>query len=214
MSSHSPWGHQIGPFQNPDVDINAMITTIFHEIESVTKRPGEADKSFVCHDDLKTIWYDRWRIRRLLQLDYAPEEQIDFIQEHMIVILSTLISIGANDWVINFRARLFHPVSGTALATDDGIPFEIGQLTFLDSPALQRTFYECQFRFKPVVIEITQNQRTQVIENKMMRLPFEFCQKDIGSGGFGTVDRVGISPKYIKNLSEGSIWETVRTRFN
>ena len=209
MSIHSQLELQRSRLQDSDNDIKALISTIFGEIESVTKRPGEPEKSFVRYDDLKVIWSDRWRISCLLQLDYTHEDQIDFIQENMIIIISTLISIGADDWLTNFRARLFDSVSGHAIVTDDGIPFEMDRLTFLDSSlALQRAFYEYQFRFKPVVIE----QRPQVIENKMLRLPFEYCD-DIGSGGFGKVDRVGISPKCIKEES-GSTWESVRTHFN
>jgi hypothetical protein len=207
-------------FQRSDDDTKELVTTIFDEIEAATKSPEEGpekpEKSFIRHDDLRTIWSDRWRVSRLLQLDYdrvdnAREDQIDFIQEHMIVILSTLVYASAYDCLTNFRARLFDR-SGNAVATDDRIPLKLHQITFLDSErALQNAFYEHQFRFKPVVIEITGSRRTQVIEKKL-RLPFEFCERNIGSGGYGMVDRVGISPKCLK-IESGLSWDSVSTRF-
>jgi hypothetical protein len=52
----------------------------------------------------------------------------------------------------------------------------------------------------------------QVIMNHKLRLPFEYCKKDIGVGTYGKVDCVGISPTYIKEEA-GSVWEEVSIRF-
>lgn len=194
--------------------VKKLFQTILREIESATKRSNEPGKSFVCHGDLKRIWSDRQRISTLLQPDCPPKHQIDFIQDHMIIILSILVSIGATDCLTNFGSRLFDSNSGNAIVTDEGVPFEMNQLTFLDSePALQWLFHEHQYRFKPVVIEITRGQRKQVIKNTRLRLPFEYRKRDIGVGGYGKVDLVGISARYIKEES-GSIWDTVSAPFN
>jgi hypothetical protein len=191
-----------------------VMKEILDEIDLATKCRKKQDKSFICCEDLKGIWSDKSRISTLLQPDRLSQDQICFIQRHMIIILSTLISVGATEYLTNFRDRLFDPNSGNALLTDDGIPFKKNELIFLDSePALQQLFYDHQFRFKPVVIEITRNQKTQVIENEKQRLPFEFCIKDVGGGGYGKVDCVGISPKYIREKA-GSMWENVSARFN
>lgn len=187
---------------------DALIRTILGEINAHMKRSENPEKSFICYEDLKSIWSDRSRIQTLLQLAFPSEHQIRFIQEHMIMILSTLIFIGATDFSSEFLATLFNSNSANAPITDDEIPFEMNQLIFLYSkPALQQNFYTHQFRFKPVVIEVTRHQRTQVIKNPKLRLPFEYLKKDIGSGGFGKVDVVGISPKYINEA--GSIRENV-----
>jgi hypothetical protein len=184
---------------------------ILHEINSATKQRERPEKSFVCYEDLKRIWSNKSRITTLLQLDLS-QHQIDIIQESMIRILSTLISVGATDCLANFRPRLLDPSSGNPLVTDDRIPLEMNQLVFLDSePALRWQFYTHQFQFKPV--EIVLSNSPVVIKNPMERLPFEYRKKNIGSGGFGDVDLVGISPRYIKG-EDDSIWETVSARSN
>jgi hypothetical protein len=184
---------------------------ILDEIRSATKQLKKPEKSFICYEDLKRIWSNKSRITTLLQLDLS-QRQIDIIQERMIRILSTLISVGATDCLANFRARLFDSSSGNPLVTDDHIPLEMDQFVFLDSePAVKRQFYMHQFRFKPV--EIVLSNGPVVIKNEMERLPFEYRKKGIGSGGYGKVDLVGISPRYIKG-EDDSLWETVSARSN
>jgi hypothetical protein len=191
-----------------------VIENILHEICSATKRREKPEKSFICYEDLKRIWSDKSRISILLQPDRLSQDQIHFIQENMIMILSTLISVGAVGCLTNFCARLFDPKSGNALLTDDGIPYKKNQLIFLNSePASQQLFCEHQYRFKPVVIQLESGQRTQLIKDRKIRLPFERIQKDVGAGGYGKVDCVSISPRYIKEET-GSSWESVSARFS
>jgi hypothetical protein len=94
-----------------------VMKKILDEINSATKRREKPEKSFICYEDLKRIWSDQSRISTLLQPDRLPEGQIHFIQGHMIIILSTLISAGALECITNFRARLFGPNSGNAHLT-------------------------------------------------------------------------------------------------
>lgn len=191
-----------------------LVKTILHEIDAATKRREKPEKSFICYEDLKRIWSDKSRISILLQPDRLSQDLIHFIQEKMIMILSTLVSVDAVPCLTNFRARLFDPNSGQALLTDDGIPYEENDLTFLNSePASQKLFYEYQYRFKPVVIQLESGQRPLLIKDRKKRLPFEFIQKDVGAGGYGQVDCVGISPRYIKEET-GSSWESVSMRFS
>ncbi len=94
--------------------------------------------------------------------------------------------------------KIFHPATAQALFTDVDFPFENGKLGFLDSePALQQRFYDNVFRFKPVLIEVESCQTTQKVHPKQ-RLPFESRLKEVGAGGFGRIDCVGISLYYIK----------------
>jgi hypothetical protein len=211
MPDHQPSELQRDPSQANSV--RALMKIILDEINSATKRREKPEKSFICYEDLKRIWSNQSRISTLLQLDLS-QRQIDLIQGHMIRILSTLISVGAIDCLADFRARLLDPSSGNPRVTDDHIPFEMNQLVFLNSePALQQHFYEYQFRFKPVEIVVSEGQRTLVIKNHIERLPFEYREKNIGCGGYGQVDLVGISPRYFKGET-GSSWETVSARFN
>jgi hypothetical protein len=191
-----------------------LIETILHEINSAMKRRDKPQKSFICFEDLKRIWSDKSRISSLLQPERISQNQIHFIQENMIMVLSTLISIGADECITNFHARLFDQNSGRAFLTDDGIPYEKSQLVCLNSePALPQLFHEHQYQFKPEVIRLESGQRIQVIKDHKRRLPFERIQKDVGVGGYGKVDCVGISPRYIKEES-GSSWEDVSLLFS
>lgn len=184
---------------------------ILHEIALAMKLPKKEGKSFICYEDLKRIWSDKSRITSLLQLD-PSQRGIDIIQESMIGIISTLMYVGANDCLADFRARLLDPSSSNPLVTDDCIPLEMDQLFFLKSePALKLQFYKLQFQFNPVKIVLSKSR--VVIKNPMERLPFESRKKNIGSGGFGKVDLVDISPRYIKG-EDGSSWETVSARPN
>lgn len=195
---------QRDPFQHRPPDAKTQVMKqILDEINSVLKRPEKPEKSFICGQDLRSIWAtSSARIVTLLQPDQLSPDQIHVIQLRMIMILSTLVSIGAMDCMANFRSRFFDPNSGAPLLTDDDMPFTMEQLTFLDGgSALSQLFYQRQFQFTPVVIEFTRNQRIQLIENRIARLPFIYSEQDIGEGSYGKVDRVRIPPGYIKGES-------------
>ncbi len=177
-----------------------VIAKVLDDIKAAIKRPEKMQKAYVCYADLRRIWSDKSKIATLIQSSSPSDEQIDYIQTHMIIILSTLVYIGAVDCLAAFTSRFFRHISShSALYEDSDIPyFEKSKLKFLDpEPASQQQFYENQFMFKPVIIEIKKNQTTQTVDPKQ-RLPFESLVKDVGAGGYGKVDRVGISPRYIK----------------
>jgi hypothetical protein len=177
-----------------------VIAKVLDDIKAAIKRPEKMQKDYVCYADLRRIWSDKSKIATLIQSSSPSDEQIDYIQTHMIIILSTLVYIGAVDCLAAFTSRFFRHISShSALYEDSDIPyFEKSKLKFLDpEPASQQQFYENQFMFKPVIIEIKKNQTTQTVDPKQ-RLPFESLVKDVGAGGYGKVDRVGISPRYIK----------------
>ena len=206
---------QRDPFQHRPPDAKTQVMKqILGEINSVLKRPEKPEKSFICGQDLRSIWAtSSARIVTLLQPDQLSPDQIHVIQLRMIMILSTLVSIGAMDCLANFRSRFFDPNSGAPLLTDDDMPFTMEQLTFLDGgSALSQLFYQRQFQFTPVVIEFTKNQRIQLIENRMARLPFIYSEQDIGEGSYGKVDRVKIPPGYIKGES-GWVRDRVSAHF-
>jgi hypothetical protein len=206
---------QRDPFQHRPPDAKTQVTKqVLDEINAVVKRPEKPAKSFICGHDLKNIWAGSpARITTLLQPDQLSPDQINVIQLRMFMILSTLVSIGAMDCLANFCRNFFEPNSATPLLTDDDLPFTEDQLTFLDGgAALSQLFYQRQFQFKPVVIEFTKNQRIQLIENRMARLPFIYREQDIGEGGYGKVDHVEIPPGYFKEES-GWVRDRVSARF-
>ena len=187
-----------------------LIRSIGDELEKATNGPDEPGKLFICYSDVERIWADESKIETLLHPDELSQDVLAFIQQKMILILSILVMSGANLFFTQFRARLFDRGSGNAFWTDDGVPFEEDQLGFLvHDLGLLRRFYLYQFRFKPEVIEITRHQRKQTVDPRVP-LPFVHTITNVGVGGYGKVDRVGIAPAYIKG-EEGSVWGTVST---
>jgi len=180
------------------VQVQQVTKRILVEIQSAMKLPEKREKAYICKHDLERIWSDQSRISTLLQTSSLSQGQINFVQKQMIIILSTLVFIGATDCLFSFGSRFFHPLTGQAFFTDADFPFEKEKLSFLDSePALQPHFCDDVFRFKPVLIELENHQTTQKVLPKE-RLPFESRLKGVGAGGYGKVDCVGISPNYIK----------------
>ncbi|KUJ15960.1 kinase-like protein [Mollisia scopiformis] len=183
-----------------------LIQEILEELDSVMKmkRPDKPAKAYACHDDLKIIW-KRKRIKALIGPSNPSDAQVDFIQKNMIIILSTLVWIGASKCLTQFRSRFFEPIASCeARFTDKQMPcFDKDKLYFLDSePALKGRFHENHFHFCPVKINIENRQTTQEIDPNE-KLPFERIEKGVGSGGFGKVDKVAISPKYYYHKKAG-----------
>jgi hypothetical protein len=175
-----------------------VMKRVLEEMEAVMKRPEKPEKAYICNSDLKSIWFDKSRISALVQPNTLSQHQLDFVQKHMTVILSTLVYVGATDCLSSFASRFFDPLTQQPLLSDADFPFEVSKLNFLDSePALQKRFYENQFRFRPVIIDLSVSGHTQKVHPKV-RLPFETRLKGVGAGGYGKVDCVGISPDYIK----------------
>lgn len=185
----------------PERQIQELSKEILDEIRVATKRSEKDSKCYVCYKDLKHIWRKQRRIRILIKQSNPLDEQVDFIQNHMIIILSTLVQVGADRCLSQFVERFFKPYNSVkALFVDDDLPiFSEDKVTFLDSePAVKKQFFDHQFRFTPVKITIERAQVPQKIHPRQ-RLPFEKRTKNVGAGGFGTVDCVGISARYLIN---------------
>ena len=181
-----------------------VLKKILDEIKKATKRLEDPEAAYVCDYDLKRIWEDESRIRAVVDPICLSSIEIRHIQENMLIILSTLVWIGAYACLSDFTHRLF-TMYGEPHFVDGDVPLKKEQLYFLDSePALQDQFYDNQFRFKPARIILPPVEITQQLHQKA-RLPFETRMEDVGTGGYGDVDCVGISPRYIKMASG---WES------
>lgn len=163
------------------------------------KLPEKNSKSFIVIDDVKEIWKDASRVSAVLWPWFPDEDKLKFIQEHMILLLSCLIYIGSTDWLPNFRLRFWDTDKARWLINDDDLPVSEEKLLFLDNSADRARFFKHQYIFKPLIIELFRKQKPQVVL-KEQRLPFEERKKDVGSGGFGTIDKVVIPPGYLKNV--------------
>jgi hypothetical protein len=73
--------------------------------------------------------------------------------------------------------------------TDDDIPINDDRLFFLTEDDTRQAFYKAQYIFKPLAIELSNIQRTQTVSADW-RLPFKHQEKNVGSSGYGVVDRI------------------------
>jgi hypothetical protein len=185
------------------MDSKKARSVIFEELKERMKWKEKGSKAFISIEDIKSVWSDESRI--IAVLPSTSPQVCRFIRECLIKILSILIWIGAHDDLDNFYEKFIN-VPVDQRRTDINLPLEEGELKFL-SPDRAHQFYAIQFGFIPEVIEDNPNQKTQIV-HESHRLPFESVQKDVGVGGYGKVDRVGISPGYLKQQS-GSVFTEV-----
>jgi hypothetical protein len=174
----------------------AAVSRIYNEIaKKIQQRidqSGSTERGFICESELKEIWHDWTKIREVLPT-IKNREQLIYIQEKMIVILSVLIFIGAHREFLN----LFH--KGKVIDpewNDSNIPFEKDQITFFRSASagpLSMRFHHDQFAFKPM--EIKENEYQSVAPQ--IRLPFVWKEELIGEGGFGEVSLIEVPRGYL-----------------
>jgi hypothetical protein len=181
------------------------IKELFKEFDKYTKRKDSDAKQFICQQDLKEIWTIN-RIKSILSPNIPDDLTLDLIHRDMVIILSILVTISApKDCLALFREQLFDPQTDSPRVTDTDIPLKEGsqhKIAFL-SDAHQRMFMQEQHKFKPYIIRLRKFKYiTEVDENE--RLPFEDVQNNIGRGTSGQVDRVRISPRYLRQADDSS----------
>lgn len=160
------------------------------DLENHTKRRYEVTNRFVTYQDLVKILQKEGRIHKVLYTDCLTTEDLHNIQHNFIVILTTLVSIGATHCLANFRSLFL-----TGSITDKDLPLEREQIeTFLPGHSeLVDQFESHQCDFCPTVISCTR--LLHCVPSKS-RLPFEKKPEKLGIGGFGEVDLVTITPGY------------------
>lgn len=160
------------------------------DLENHTKRRYEVTNRFVTYQDLVKILQMEGRIHKVLYTDCLTTEDLHNIQHNFIVILTTLVSIGATHCLANFRSLFL-----TGSITDKDLPLEREQIeTFLPGHSeLVDQFESHQCDFCPTVISCTRP--LHCVPSKS-RLPFEKKPEKLGIGGFGEVDLVTITPGY------------------
>lgn len=190
---------------SPEREADTLITEIWMELKAAMKRVDKPEKMYICYHDIRKIWAKKSRVSTLIRLSGPSAEQVKFIQEHMIIILSTLVWIGDSRCLAQFKSRFFEPMTSCkALFTDKDMPlFEKKQLKFIDTEPVREHFYTDQFLFTPIRIDIEDDRESTQKIDPRQRLPFEEIKKGVGSGGFGKVDRVSISPKYYHSAGSG-----------
>ena len=186
------------------------IDQIRDAIRRKMKQGAVVEKAFVCPQDLASIWSIE-RVHSLFPAGTWTTEQASLISVDLAKILSVLILNGAKDVILQLRSGFFENnasafyYAGKHL-NDKCLPLDIPDITFLDAPR-RDLFYEKQFIFIPVIIEESHNQNTQDVHIHY-RLPFEYEEKGIGCGAYGTVSKVGIASRHLRR-EDGADWESV-----
>lgn len=178
---------------------------IAQALKDSMKRSKKDYKCFMIYSDIKAIWTTN-RILTVLWPDSPDLANLQYVQNNVIVMLSCLIWIRSTSWPDELLGKLWDESKKRYLLVDDKIPIDKENLFFLPDDA-KDAFYKDQFIFKPLVIRLSSLQRTQSVSADW-RLPFENTEKNVGSGGYGVVDKVVILPGYIKN-EEGNGYDRV-----
>ena len=144
---------------------------------------------FICKNDLDQIWADH-SLSGIFPSFSSDERQN--IRNNFIRVLSMLIHVGWTD------LSRFRPLFLREPGRDDShLPFE--DLNFLGKFGPAVSFN--QHAFKPVVIEEHNERYIQGISPKL-RLPFIEEPEFLGKGGYGSVTKRVIAPRYLWNKED------------
>lgn len=198
-------GQQIQPHERGE-----QLNTITTAIEKHMRRSNDPHKTFICEEDIKTIWANQDRIGILFSFEEWTATQIELVKENCGKVMSVLIYIGAFACIKSIRDVIFganFPGAGLELSDKD-LPIQSQhKLDFL--PAVQfRLFLEKQYCFIPVKIMEEPYQKTIVLPAEF-RLPVLAESDEIGMGGYGTVTQVTIPAGYLVQKT-GAIWPEVK----
>lgn len=175
-----------------------VIESIYDDLKKAMKSPDvSGNKTFICKQDARLTWSTK-RLEALFPRHIAGLERL---QKNAVIILSVIVWIHAETHLAEFVDDFFNRLDSP---TDIDLPFRRRQLQFLAAPAHKDHFLETQYRFLPVIIDVSVEQRTQIIP-PLYRLPFESVERDVFMGGYGTVDKVTISECYLRLKHEGNI---------
>jgi hypothetical protein len=170
----------------------------------ITKRKEEASSAYICLADLKACWERDWsRIRHLINPENLTDARISMIKEKMMVIVSILILIGADQCLSEFGSRFFVDGATEPKLIDDHLPLDSDRIDFFPGePERMEQFWEKQYKFVPQVIKVfTEVQKTQEIDHRL-RLPFENIISKYGQGAFSQVDLVTVSRGYLEFIEQ------------
>ena len=145
---------------------------------------------FICKHDLNEVWPDE-RLRNLFP-NFSWEE-CKTIRESYICVLSILVYIDWGDLKTRFRPVFLRE----AERDDEHLPFT--DLDFLGTS--RQMFASFQHAFTPVVIQEHNKNYIQDIPTES-RLPFLHEPEDVGLGGYGSVTKRAIAPRYLRNQAD------------
>jgi len=180
-----------------------VIKAVYKDLNNAMKCPeNDEKKSFICNQDVRLIWTTR-RISVLFNSDRERSARdLKWIEKNIIIILSILIWIGAEQ---HLEECVHDHFGRNDPPTDMDLPLlRDRQLQFLHGTAHKGRFFDAQYLFFPIIIDVPIKQKTQVIPQKY-RLPFETIERCVSIGGYGEVDKVTISQSYLRLKHEGDL---------
>ena len=151
--------------------------------------------AFICESDLEQIWREENNVNRAL--DSSDDEYVQYVTEHLLKPLSTLVLINVPD--IDPNLKLLCP-QNSPRKENIQFPFRKEDLGCL---GIQRrdAFFEKQYFFCPIMIE--NREKAGIIhEDVLFRMPFMMAESPtIGSGGYGDVHVNQIAPSYYRDTT-------------
>jgi serine/threonine protein kinase len=197
MSLRQPARQPAEPVDPQEQERVALINLILDETKENSKCKDDLSKSYLLPSDAKAIWSDRSRIGKLLGLEADTDRRyLDVIQRDMTTILTILVNLDRHA-VNTFLDEFFY--HGEPLLKDADLPASAEKLSFLKhDPGFQENFRLKQYHFCPYEIRLSEMDIIDV--PAIFRLPFErhVQATPIGSGSYGEVSLVPISPGYLK----------------
>jgi hypothetical protein len=186
---------------------DAIFLQIYEDIRARMKLPKgnntKPSKQFICLADLKAIWSRHDRMTHIFWPRTLEDVHRNYLSEKMMKLLSCLVYVIPSPHAIKPLIELWR-----ANITDCDLPLRKDQLGVISDPAVQENFIEQQYAFIPYVIIFTppgpNSSDILTISDEHVRLPFESIEKGIGIGGYGVVDKVGISALHLHDRRSGN----------
>ena len=178
------------------VQQKALQKDIENAITGILERKENENEQFACEHKLKIVWDKDHRLEKLLG-KHLSLEQLEFVRENLIKVLSTLIWIDWHRWTEFQRIFLDHyDGEGRRDRLDNSFPIEDGDKlahsSFLADSASARHFRVHQHVFLPIFIEEHEDQTYP----KTRRLPFVNESGDIREGSYGRVSKEIVACRY------------------
>lgn len=147
--------------------------------------------SFWCDEELQQLWSNEAHAEEIL--GFEDRAELHRAQNYFYKILSILVYIGSFTEQL-FKDYFFHSSSHA----DIDLPFELDWLSSILDKTASQLFFDNQHM--SLTIRIVNNTAYIHRIHPAWRWPFEREPELIGIGGYGTVYRALVPPRYIKTI--------------
>lgn len=180
------------------------------------------DDAYCRYQDVEKAWSGHDTIANALNPTVLSDDDVTNIRTSQLKLLSILVYINANSVLDNFQ-QAFSSSNGTSTYNDNCLPLAEEDLVAIEDPVLRNLFLHHQYFFIPVnrtvpvscVVCTDSNLQEFIVESaapkpidERLRLPFEIISRNEKAGAYGQIDRLGISPSYLKT-AQGAAFDRV-----